>query len=239
MTNKEGGILYLIPVSIDQNSKESVLLEKHQKIVKDLDYFVVENAKTARFYLSALKLHKPIHQLNFEVLNKSTNEEEIKNFLIPLKKGFNVGLLSESGCPAVADPGAKMVALAHQNNIKVIPMTGPSSILLALMASGLNGQQFKFHGYLPSDKEERIKKIISIENESKKNNETEIFIETPYRNQHVFNDLIENLKEQTKLCIGLDITSQNELILTKNIRDWKKEIIHNLKNKPCVFLLQS
>ena len=239
MTNKEGGILYLIPVSIDQNSKESVLLEKHQKIVKDLDYFVVENAKTARFYLSALKLHKPIHQLNFEVLNKSTNEEEIKNFLIPLKKGFDVGLLSESGCPAVADPGAKMVALAHQNNIKVIPMTGPSSILLALMASGLNGQQFKFHGYLPSDKEERIKKIISIENESKKNNETEIFIETPYRNQHVFNDLIENLKEQTKLCIGLDITSQNELILTKNIRDWKKEIIHNLKNKPCVFLLQS
>jgi len=239
MTNKEGGILYLIPVSIDQNSKESVLLEKHQKIVKDLDYFVVENAKTARFYLSALKLHKPIHQLNFEVLNKSTNEEEIKNFLIPLKKGFNVGLLSESGCPAVADPGAKMVALAHQNNIKVIPMTGPSSILLALMASGLNGQQFKFHGYLPSDKEERIKKIISIENESKKNNETEIFIETPYRNQHVFNDLIENLKEQTKLCIGLDITSQNELILTKHIRDWKKEIIHNLKNKPCIFLLQS
>jgi len=132
-----------------------------------------------------------------------------------------------------------MVALAHQNNIKVIPMTGPSSILLALMASGLNGQQFKFHGYLPSDKEERIKKIISIENESKKNNETEIFIETPYRNQHVFNDLIENLKEQTKLCIGLDITSQNELILTKNIGDWKKEITRDLKNKPCVFLLQS
>jgi len=239
MTNKEGGILYLIPVSIDQNSKESVLLEKDQKIVKDLDYFVVENAKTARFYLSALKLHKPIHQLNFEVLDKSTNEEEIKNFLIPLIKGFNVGLLSESGCPAVADPGAKMVALAHQNNIKVIPMTGPSSILLALMASGLNGQQFKFHGYLPSDKEERIKKIISIENESKKNNETEIFIETPYLNQHVFNDLIENLKEQTKLCIGLDITSQNELILTKNIGDWKKEITRDLKNKPCVFLLQS
>jgi len=132
-----------------------------------------------------------------------------------------------------------MVALAHQYNIKVIPMTGPSSILLALMASGLNGQQFKFHGYLPSDKEERIKKIISIENESKKNNETEIFIETPYRNQHVFNDLIENLKEQTKLCIGLDITSQNELILTKNIGDWKKEITRDLKNKPCVFLLQS
>jgi len=132
-----------------------------------------------------------------------------------------------------------MVALAHQNNIKVVPMTGPSSILLALMASGLNGQQFKFHGYLPSDKSERIKKIISIENESKKNNETQIFIETPYRNQHVFNDLIENLKEQTKLCIGSDITSENEFILTKNIKGWKKEIATELKNKPCVFLLQS
>jgi 16S rRNA (cytidine1402-2'-O)-methyltransferase len=239
MLDKEKGILYLIPVPIDQNSKESILLEKYQKIVKDLDYFVVENEKTARFYLSALNLHKPIHQLNFEVLDKSTSEEEIKNFLPPLLKGFHVGLLSDSGCPAVADPGAKMVALAHQNNIKVVPMTGPSSILLALMASGLNGQQFKFHGYLPSDKSERIKKIISIENESKKNNETQIFIETPYRNQHVFNDLIENLKEQTKLCIGSDITSENEFILTKNIKDWKKEITTDLKNKPCVFLLQS
>ena len=239
MLDKEKGILYLIPVPIDQNSKESILLEKYQKIVKDLDYFVVENEKTARFYLSALNLHKPIHQLNFEVLDKSTSEEEIKKFLPPLLKGFNVGLLSDSGCPAVADPGAKMVALAHQNNIKVVPMTGPSSILLALMASGLNGQQFKFHGYLPSDKGERIKKIILIENESKKNNETQIFIETPYRNQHIFNDLIENLKEQTKLCIGSDIASENEFILTKNIKDWKKEIATDLKNKPCVFLLQS
>jgi 16S rRNA (cytidine1402-2'-O)-methyltransferase len=239
MTHREKGSLYLIPVPIDQNSKEPVLLEKHQKIVRDLDYFIVENEKTARFYLSAFSLSKPIHQLNFEVLDKSLGQEEIKNFLVPLLKGFSIGLLSESGCPAVADPGAKIVALAHQNNIKVIPMTGPSSILLALMASGLNGQQFKFHGYLPSDKDKRIKKIISIENESKKNNETQIFIETPYRNQHVFNDLIKTLKEQTKLCIGLDITSDNEFILTKNIKDWKKEITKDLKNKPCIFLLQS
>jgi len=239
MIDKEKGCLYLIPVPIDQNSKEPVLLEKHQKIVEYLDYFVVENEKTARFHLSALNLHKPIHQLHFEVLDKSSTQEEIKDFLAPLLKGFNIGLLSESGSPAVADPGAKMVALAHQNNIKVIPMTGPSSILLALMASGLNGQQFKFHGYLPSEKIERIKKIILIENESKKNNETQIFIETPYRNQHVFNDLIETLKEQTQLCVGSDITSENESILTKNIRDWKKCIAMDLKNKPCVFLLQS
>lgn len=239
MTDKEKGCLYLIPVPIDQSSKESVLLEKHQKIVEYIDYFVVENEKTARFHLGALNLHKPIHQLHFEVLDKSSTQEEIKDFLAPLFRGSNIGLLSESGSPAVADPGAKMVALAHQNNIKVIPMTGPSSILLALMASGLNGQQFKFHGYLPSEKNERIKKIILIENESRKNNETQIFIETPYRNQHVFNDLIDTLKEQTQLCIGLDITSENESIHTKNIRDWKKEIAIDLKNKPCVFLLQS
>jgi 16S rRNA (cytidine1402-2'-O)-methyltransferase len=172
------------------------------------------------------------------VINASTSNEDMSNYLNPIQQGFNIGLLSESGCPAIADPGAKLVALAHKKNIKVIPMIGPSSILLALMASGLNGQQFKFHGYLPSEKSERIKKITLIENESKKNSETQIFIETPYRNQHVFNDLIETLKEQTQLCIGLDITSENESILTKNIRDWKKEIAIDLKNKPCVFLLQ-
>jgi 16S rRNA (cytidine1402-2'-O)-methyltransferase len=239
MAEEEKGCLYLIPVPIDQNSKEAVLLEKHKQIVEHLEYFIVENEKTARFFLGALNPHKPVHQLHFKVLNKSTTPKEIRNLLNPILKGFNIGLLSESGCPAVADPGSQMVALAHQNNIKVMPMVGPSSILLALMASGLNGQQFKFHGYLPSDKIKRIKKIISIENESKKNNETQIFIETPYRNQHIFNDLLEHLKDQTKLCVGLDITSANEFIQTKIIKNWKKETTRDLKNKPCVFLLQS
>jgi 16S rRNA (cytidine1402-2'-O)-methyltransferase len=172
------------------------------------------------------------------VLDKSTIEEEITNYLRPLLEGFDIGLISESGCPAVADPGSKMVALAHQKNIKVIPMIGPSSIILALMASGLNGQQFKFHGYLPSEKEDRIKKIILIENDSSKNHETQIFIETPYRNQHIFNDLISKLQDRTKLCVALDMSSENEFILTKNIKEWKKETTPDLKNKPCVFLLQ-
>jgi 16S rRNA (cytidine1402-2'-O)-methyltransferase len=198
----------------------------------------VENEKTARFHLSALNLQKPINQLHFEVLDKSTIEAEITNYLRPLLEGFDIGLISESGCPAVADPGSKMVALAHQKNIKVIPMIGPSSIILALMASGLNGQQFKFHGYLPSEKEDRIKKIISIENDSSKNHETQIFIETPYRNQHIFNDLISKLQDRTKLCVALDMSSENEFILMKNIKDWKKETTPDLKNKPCVFLLQ-
>ena len=239
MTNRTYGYLYLIPVPIDQNDRESVLLEKHRKIVEHLDYFIVENEKTARFYLGALDLHKPINQLHFEVLTQTTTPEDIRHYLTPLLEGFDVGLLSESGCPGVADPGSKVVALAHQKNIKVIPMTGPSSIILALMASGLNGQQFKFHGYLPSEKEDRIKKIITIENESNKYHETQIFIETPYRNQHIFNDLTDKLQDKTKLCIALDMTSENELILTKNIKDWKKEIALDLKNKPCVFLLQA
>ena len=195
MTNRTHGYLYLIPVPIDQNDRESVLLEKHRKIVEHLDYFIVENEKTARFYLGALDLHKPINQLHFEVLTQTTTPEDIRHYLTPLLEGFDVGLLSESGCPGVADPGSKVVALAHQKNIKVIPMTGPSSIILALMASGLNGQQFKFHGYLPSEKEDRIKKIITIENESNKYHETQIFIETPYRNQHIFNDLTDKLQD--------------------------------------------
>ena len=217
MTTKTHGYLYLIPVPIDQNDRESILLEKHRKIVEHLDYFVVENEKTARFHLGALNLRKPINQLHFEVIDQTKTQEDITHYLTPLLEGFDVGLLSESGCPAVADPGSKMIALAHQKNIKVIPMIGPSSIILALMASGLNGQQFKFHGYLPSEKEDRIKKIISIENESSKYHETQIFIETPYRNQHMFNDLIDKLQEKTKLCIAIDITSENEFILTKTI----------------------
>ena len=238
MTNRTHGYLYLIPVPIDQNDRESVLLEKHRKIVEHLDYFIVENEKTARFYLGALDLHKPINQLHFEVLTQTTTPEDIRHYLTPLLEGFDVGLLSESGCPGVADPGSKVVALAHQKNIKVIPMTGPSTIIIALMASGLNGQQFKFHGYLPSEKEDRIKKIITIENESNKYHETQIFIETPYRNQHIFNDMIDKLQDKTKLCIALDMTSENEFILTKSIKDWKRETAPDLKNKPCVFLLQ-
>ena len=238
MREKVTGHLYLIPVPIDQNDNTSILLSKDKNIVEHLNYFVVENEKTARFHLGALNLHKPIHQLHFEVIDQTKTQEDITSYLTPLLEGFDIGLLSESGCPAVADPGSKMVALAHQKNIRVIPMTGPSSIILALMASGLNGQQFKFHGYLPSEKEDRIKKIIAIENESSKYHETQIFIETPYRNQHIFNDLISKLQDKTKLCIALDMSSENEFILTKNIADWKKEVTPDLKNKPCVFLLQ-
>ncbi len=142
MREKVTGHLYLIPVPIDQNDNTSILLSKDKSIVEHLNYFVVENEKTARFHLGALNLHKPINQLHFEVIDQTKTQEDITSYLTPLLEGFDIGLLSESGCPAIADPGSKMVALAHQKNIRVIPMTGPSSIILALMASGLNGQQF-------------------------------------------------------------------------------------------------
>lgn len=239
MREKVTGHLYLIPVPIDQNDNTSILLSKDKNIVECLNYFIVENEKTARFYLSDLNLKQPIQSLDFKVIDASTSDDAMSNYLNPIEQGFNVGLLSESGCPAIADPGAKLVALAHQKNIRVIPMIGPSSILLALIASGLNGQQFKFHGYLPTDKNERIKKIKSMENDSKKNHETQIFIETPYRNQHVFNDLIVNLQDQTQCCIALDISSSKERIQTKKISGWKKEEKLDLKNRLCVFLIEA
>ena len=239
MREKVTGHLYLIPVPIDQNDNTSILLAKDKNIVERLNYFIVENEKTARFYLSVLNLNQPIQSLDFKVIDASTSDEAMSNFLNPTQQGFNVGLLSESGCPAIADPGAKLVALAHQKNIKVIPMIGPSSLLLALIASGLNGQQFKFHGYLPTDKNERIKKIKSIEDDSRKNHETQIFIETPYRNQHVFNDLIVNLQDRTQCCIAVDISSSEEHIQTKKISDWKKEEKLDLKNRLCVFLIEA
>lgn len=239
MLNKARGHLYLIPVPIDQDSNACILLEKYRKIVETLDHFIVENEKTARFYLSTLDLKKPINQLHFNVLDKASSPDEITTYLHPLLEGSHIGLLSESGCPAVADPGSKMIALAHKNSIKVIPLIGPSSIVLALMASGLNGQQFKFHGYLPSEKDKRIKKIIGIENESKKSHETQIFIETPYRNQRLFNDLLDNLHEKTNLCVAINITSEDEYILTRDIKGWRQEKLLDLKNKPCVFLIQT
>jgi 16S rRNA (cytidine1402-2'-O)-methyltransferase len=239
MRDKIKGHLYLIPVPIDQNDKTSILLPKDKNIVEHLDYFIVENEKTARFYLSDLNLNQPIQSLGFKVIDASTPYEAMLNYLKPIEEGFSIGLLSESGCPAIADPGSKLIAIAHQKKIKVIPMIGPSSMLLALIASGLNGQQFKFHGYLPKDKNKRIKKIKSMENESKKKHETQIFIETPYRNQHVFNDLIVNLQDQTQCCIALDITSNKEHIQTKNISDWKKEEKLDLKNRLCVFLMEA
>ncbi len=186
-----------------------------------INYFLAEDIRTARRYLSSLKIYDHIESLQFEVLNKDTNTANLKELLKPLFDGNNVGVISESGCPGIADPGSVAVSFAHQNNIQVVPLVGPSSILLALMASGLNGQRFAFHGYLPIDSNEASKMIKELERESLQKNQTQLFIETPYRNNHVLDHLLKTLKPDTQLSIAIDLTGSKERVQTKSVGSWK------------------
>ena len=228
------GKLYLIPIPIAEDSL-AVIPEQVIEILKPLEHFVVEDIRTARRYLSSLKIFQSIESLHFQVLNKDTKESELSQLLMPLEEGKSMGVISESGCPGVADPGALAAKYAHQNNITVVPLIGPSSILLALMASGLNGQQFAFHGYLPVDAKEAGLKIKELERESKLKNQTQIFIETPYRNNSVFDHFTKALHPDTLLTVAIDITGKNESIKTKKISHWKGEKNTWAKN-PAVFL---
>jgi 16S rRNA (cytidine1402-2'-O)-methyltransferase len=185
--------------------------------------------------LSRLKIYEHIESLQFSVLNKDTKESELADLFAPLFAGAHMGIISESGCPGVADPGALGVSFAHQKKIKVVPLSGPSSILLALMASGLNGQQFAFHGYLPIDAKECIQKIRSLEKESIAKNQTQIFIETPYRNEPLLKNLLGTLTHAAQLCVAIDITGKNESITTSSIAEWKKNV-PTLAKEPAVFL---
>jgi 16S rRNA (cytidine1402-2'-O)-methyltransferase len=201
----------------------------------DIQHFLAEDIRTARRYLSLLKIYPSIEALKFSVLDKNTPASEIQELFSPVFDGFDMGVISESGCPGVADPGALAVEFAHRNGIRVIPMVGPSSILLALMASGLNGQQFCFHGYLPIESKEGTKAIRELERESLTKNQTQIFIETPYRNNALLQNLLKSLKENTRLCIAVDLSGQDENILTRSVNEWKKQTIE-LPKKPAVFL---
>ncbi len=227
-------MLFLIPTFLSEN--EHVLPEEVLEIARSLDEFVVENEKSARKFLK--QIGTKIHQNNiiFHLLNEHTSAIEISELLPILKKNKDIGLLSEAGCPAVADPGAAVVRMAHENNIPVKPLTGPSSILLALMASGLNGQSFAFHGYLPKDSVQRKAKISLLEKDAQKKKQTQIFIETPYRNLPLLNDIINVCSENTLLCIAYDLTSSNEFVKTKTIAAWKKQI-PSLDKKPAIFLI--
>lgn len=230
------GTLYLIPVTLSDSNIQQVIPSFNNEIVNQIDHYIVENIKTARRFLIKAGIKKKIDDLTFYSLNKRTEYIELTSFIQPLLDGKDVGVLSEAGCPGVADPGSEIVALAHQKNIKVVPLVGPSSILLALMASGFNGQSFCFHGYLPKESSERIKRIKSLEKNAKAYQQTQLFIETPYRNNNVLEDLLKNCNDSTKLCIAADITSSSEHITTKTIDEWKKIKI-NLNKKPCIFLL--
>ena len=230
------GKLYLIPATLGDSKIEAVIPESVKNIVNSINHYIVENQRTARRYLKKLGIKTPIDKLTFYTLNKHTLPDEINNFLQPVFQGKNVGIISEAGCPGIADPGSEIVKLAHQKNIRVIPLTGPSSIFLALMASGMNGQNFAFVGYLPIKKDEKLKRIRFLENRSFAENQTQIFMEAPYRNQHLLNDILKTCQNNTLLCLSVNITLEKEFIQTKTISDWKKNI-PDINKIPTIFLL--
>ena len=231
------GTLYLIPVTLGDDNVTRALPPVVVNIARKLDTFVVENEKTARRFLDTIKTAKPLRELTLFTLNEHTAEKELPALLAPLLAGKDVGLMSEAGCPGIADPGAKLVELAHRRSIRVTPLVGPSSILLGLMASGFNGQRFTFLGYLPSEKAARVQRLKEVEQISHKNNETQIFIETPYRNQHLLEDILANCQAETRLCMACNLSLDGELIISKTVAEWEKSELPNLHKQPTVFLL--
>ena len=236
MSKQKKGNLYLIPTPLAENSLDKLVTVELKNTISNIDHFLVENVRTIRRFISSLKLNIEIEKLSFYVLDKNTRTKDVESLCAPLNRGVDMGVLSEAGCPGIADPGNLAVAFAHQHSIKVIPLIGPSSIFMALMASGLNGQNFAFHGYLPIDKQQRIQRIRELEKEVKKHNQAQIFMETPYRNQHVLSDLLHVCRPYTRLCIARNITGTDEMIATKSIEQWKKIKIE-LNKVPTIFLI--
>ncbi|MCL1938746.1 MAG: SAM-dependent methyltransferase [Candidatus Azobacteroides sp.] len=228
--------LVLIPVTLGQTSVSKALPAYNRELILSIQYFVVEDIRSARRFLKQLDSDIRLEAITFFTLNKHTSKEELSGFLQPLGEGHSVGILSEAGCPAVADPGGELVFLAQQKDIPVVPLVGPSSILLALMASGFNGQNFAFEGYLPVDSGLRIKTLKRLEQRLTIENQTQIFIETPYRNHKLLEDIIKTCKPATYLCIAADITLETEWIKTKSIKEWKKHL-PELSKRPCIFAL--
>lgn len=232
------GNLYLIPTSLGDAPFSRVLPDQTLKIVNQITHYIVENIRTARRFLVKAKIEHKIDDLCFYELNKHSNPNDYHKYLSAVQKGVHVGLLSEAGCPGIADPGADIVAIAHEKNIKVIPMVGPSSIFLALMASGMNGQSFAFNGYLPVKNPQRTKQLKYDEQRSKNEDQSQIYIEAPYRNRALLTDMLEQLKPLTKLCIAVDITLETEFIKTKTVKDWKKKI-PEINKRPAIFIVHA
>jgi 16S rRNA (cytidine1402-2'-O)-methyltransferase len=231
------GTLYLIPVPLGPGEPGHSLPANVIERVRTLDHFVAESAKSARAFLKSCVLEKPLQALQIEELSEHTPAERLPALLQPLLTGADLGFLSEAGCPAVADPGAELVALAQRSGIRVVPLIGPSSLLLALMASGLNGQRFAFHGYLPAREAERSRALRTLEAESRKLRQTQIFIETPYRNRALFDTLLLACQPTTRLTVATDLTLAGETIRTLTIGAWKKMTPPEIERRPTVFLL--
>lgn len=230
-------ILYLIPCTLGDNAPMEVLPLTVRQIIEPLTHFIVENEKEARRFIKRIAPQKKQNELVLYPLNKFTDPMELQHYLDPLENGQSMGLLSDAGCPGVADPGAVMVKRAHSKGLRVKPLVGPSSLLLALMASGMNGQSFAFNGYLPIDKQERLRKIKALEKRSVEYDQTQLFIETPYRNEQFLNDLIKTLSPNTLLCVACDLTLPTEWVKTAAIKHWKN-ITVELQKRPAIFIFQ-
>jgi len=230
------GTLYLIPSPLAECDFTKIFPAYNSEIIQEIDHFIVEDLRTGRRFVKKLGMKKPMDSLQFLTLNEHTKGNEIETLLQPLVEGKNLGLLSDAGTPCVADPGNIIVSRAQQLDAEIIPLVGPNSILLALMASGLNGQSFAFNGYLPREQPDRERQLLFLETLVKKSNQTQIFIETPYRNNHVFKSILAVCDPAMRLCLGVNITSENQMIKTMTVKRWKMQKI-DLHKQPAVFLL--
>ncbi len=228
--------LYLIPVTLGETGIDAVLPSYNREVIATISHFIVENVRSARRFLKRSNPEIEIDDLTFYTLNKHTTQEEISTYLDPIARGMCVGVISEAGCPAIADPGADIVAIAQRKGVKVVPLVGPSSIIMSLMASGFNGQSFAFQGYLPIEGAERAKSLKQLEQWVYGHSQTQIFIETPYRNQRMLEDVLRSCRPQTRLCVASNITCEDECIVTKTVQEWKRSKVE-LPKVPSIFLI--
>ncbi len=230
------GKLYLIPNTLGGETLESIIPAGVSEIARGLRHFAVEDLKSARRLLRKMDREFPIDESTFFVLNKKTPPEELQQMLFALKKGSDVGIISEAGCPGIADPGANLVSLAHEQGYLVAPLVGPSSILLALIASGFNGQEFAFHGYLPKERKDRVRKLKEMEQNTRREGVTHIFMDTPFRNMHVLDDLLNELHDETMICIASNLSLPDERVRSLSVRNWR-EHAYDLGKIPALFLI--
>lgn len=228
--------LFLIPVELGDTPQERVLPAYNREVILQIRHFIVEEVRSARRFLKRVDRDINIDELTFYPMGKHADAALFAKYLKPLEAGESVGVISEAGCPAVADPGADVVAIAQRKGFKVVPLVGPSSMILAVMASGLNGQSFAFHGYLPIDPADRIKRLKQLEERAVREHQTQLFIETPYRNAKLFATLCQTLRPQTRLCIAAGITTDDEWICTRTVADWRRSTLPDLSKIPAIFL---
>ncbi len=233
------GKIYLVPSYLGDTPSDKVFPAYNIAVIKQLHYFIVEDLRSARRFLKQIDKAIDIDQLTFFVLGKHTKPEDIPSFIAPAKQGNDMGIISEAGCPGVADPGADVVAIAHRNGLQVVPLVGPSSILMAMMASGMNGQNFAFVGYLPVDKAGNVKALRNLEERSMREKQTQILIETPFRNLKMFADMLFALRPTTRLCVACDISTDEEFIQTKTVKEWRSVAQPNIDKRPTIFLIQA